>query len=416
MKFKKTVALFCIFLHSLFFSVSCSVNSMAGEIHGFVEKEDGSVYYFDREGMPKSGWINQRGSRYYLEKRELSVGWKLIEDQKDNTLRWYYFDSRGRLLRDRVTPDGFLVDRNGVYAGTAEAFGEGGVFTGAALTAAEKKEKDEEDRKELRAIEAIYEARRERSREVHTNRVFHFLPTAAASEKGELCGQYAGGMPVEFYMLTIAGETSGGRNIVNNVTGDRGRAYGLCQMDYRYDLIPFMEFASRKHPELWGGFSAYLAFRRGDPELISHEGIIHVFKHAMFQNYHQAVEDQLEFVRQCYWDDFSRRLNAAGFALESRNIAVSAALLSINVNCGPQAELFVSQLKPSLSDTELLEGIYRLRNTQLAEQRVGSVRKGTTARYLYAEPRMAMALYSAEINVGSECVYGGGVEWHGSPF
>ena len=54
MKFKKTVALFCIFLHSLFFSVSCSVNSMAGEIHGFVEKEDGSVYYFDREGMPKS--------------------------------------------------------------------------------------------------------------------------------------------------------------------------------------------------------------------------------------------------------------------------------------------------------------------------------------------------------------------------
>lgn len=43
---------------------------------------------------------------------------------------------------------------------------------------------------------------------------------------GTLSGLTIAGMPAEFYMLSIAGETSGGQIIM----GDRGRAYGICSL------------------------------------------------------------------------------------------------------------------------------------------------------------------------------------------
>ena len=79
-------------------------------------------YYFDKEGYMMTGWIEDNGRKYYLNQPEGSVmgqmaeGWNLLEG------KWYYFNTaldgtRGALLKDTVTPDGYRVDGDGTWNG-----------------------------------------------------------------------------------------------------------------------------------------------------------------------------------------------------------------------------------------------------------------------------------------------------------
>ena len=71
-----------------------------------------------------------------------------------------------------------------------------------------------------------------------------------------------------------------------------------------------------------------------------------------------------------YWDNFAAKLNAAGYRLSERHIAVSAAFFSVNVNCSSQASVFLEHLSPEMTDAEMICEIYKIRNTILAEQNV----------------------------------------------
>ena len=75
-------------------------------------------YYFDQEGRMADGWINIDGQTFYLvpesdgTRGQMVTGWKSIDGV------WYYFNmdsdgTKGILLKNTVTPDGFLVDEEG---------------------------------------------------------------------------------------------------------------------------------------------------------------------------------------------------------------------------------------------------------------------------------------------------------------
>ena len=49
------------------------------------------------------------------------------------------------------------------------------------------------------------------------------------------------------------------------------------------------------------------------------------FVSARERDYEAAISDELEFMRMTYWDNFAAKLNAAGYRLSERHIAVSAA-------------------------------------------------------------------------------------------
>ena len=217
-------------------------------------------------------------------------------------------------------------------------------------------------------------------------------------------------------MLCIAGETSGLANLSAVSNGDRGRAYGICQLDYRYDLVGFMNFAYEKHPDLWPAFSKYLNYNAGNPDLRSNSDIGNAFIAAMEVDYETAISDQLEYMSMKYWNGCKEKMKEAGFDLDNRHIAVSAALFSVNVNCGTQPNIFINNLSPDMTDEEMIRGIYHLRNTVFARQKVGSAFKGTTTRYKRSEPQMALDLLYGYITIDSHKNYGGGVEWHGNPF
>ena len=121
-------------------------------------------------------------------------------------------------------------------------------------------------------------------------------------------------------------------------------------------------------------------------------------------------------MRARYWDVFQKRMDEAGYQLSTRHIAVQAAFFSVNVNCGTQTDLYLSEIRPDLTDAEMICRLYTLRNTVLAEQNVGRHKKGTTARYRQYEPQMALDLLHGYVTIDSKKTYGGGVSWCGNIF
>ncbi len=337
-------------------------------VTGWLE-QGGIQFFFDPEGIARHGWIeDEEGRKYYLLEGRKYVGWHDIEDEEGRKYS-YYFDEDGVLYTGRATPDGYFVNDQG-HRVVLSADGDRESFSW------------NKDRSLSSAISGLMIA----------------------------------GQPAELYMLSTAGETSGFSNIGAIVAGDNGRAYGICQFDYRYDLVNFMNFAYRKHPGLWAGFAPYLSLEAGDERLVYNEDIGNTFLSALKADFETAVSDQLERFADLYWDNTEAALNRAGFHLESRSIAVSAAIFSIDVNCGPHAALYLERLSPDMSDEEMIRELYHLRNTVMSREIVQGRLKNTNTRYLYAEPQMALDLLYGYVTIDSHVNYGGGVEWHGNPF
>ena len=351
----------------------------------------------------------------------MAAGWTRKEGS------WYYLQEDGSLLLDADTPDGNHVDAAGAYAGPAVGAGPWPVLE------AEAREEQELQAQEAARLNEISHPQETSSQEdgpgeAYIRAVESILPytslwerpgyteLAGTSPKAQLSGRMTAGMPVEFFLLSVAGETSGARGMSVAIAGDLGRAYGICQFDYRYDLPDFLRYAYDRHPDLWSGAVPCLDMPYGDIRLVGSAVLRRAFRTAALKDYHTAVSDQLEYMRMLYWDGLAEAMNAAGFRLDERNIAVSAALFSVSVNCGPQPALLIEGLDPAMSDAEMLDGIYRLRNTVFAWQPLENRVKGTNPRYLYYEPELAADLMFGRISVDSEQVCGDGVEWHGDPF
>ena len=82
---------------------------------------NGIWYHFNEEGYMQTGWYTDiDGNQYYLlptdgsTQGSMVTGWQLIDD------KWYYFNmesdgTKGRLLYNTVTPDGYYVGADGVW-------------------------------------------------------------------------------------------------------------------------------------------------------------------------------------------------------------------------------------------------------------------------------------------------------------
>lgn len=335
------------------------------------------TYFFNDDGSIYIGWKLINNIWYYFTNDgAYANGYFTVSDEYGNENE-FYFDENSHLVTSKETPDGRVADEDG-YLSEVVSKAELDVST-----------------EDASALDGF----------TYTGNI--------DPAPGALSGIVIAGEPAEFYMLSIAGETSGGQIIV----GDRGRAYGLCQYDYRYDLVDFMQWAYKTHPELWGGFKDYISLSSGAEELVGNAGIVKAFQSARSANYEAAITDELTYMRMHYWDSFKKQLDAAGFNLSGRHVAVSAAMFSVNVNCGAQANLFIENLSPEMSDVELILGVYKIRNSLLANQTVYRYgKKGTTGRYLAAEPQMALDLYHGYTTIDSYKDYGSGVQWCGDIF
>ncbi len=75
-------------------------------------------YFFDGNGLMKTGWLERGGSRYYL--WPFSDGWmgRMVTGRQQIEGKWYYFEpaagkDQGHLYTDTTTPDGYRVGADG---------------------------------------------------------------------------------------------------------------------------------------------------------------------------------------------------------------------------------------------------------------------------------------------------------------
>ena len=93
------------------------------------------------------------------------------------------------------------------------------------------------------------------------------------------------------------------------INGDKGRAYGRYQFDYRYGLVPFMQFCIQQYPTLFSGFQPYIDLGVGNEQLISNTGLKQLFidyttnhlaefskmqNWAMFNNYYSLIRSEIQ--------------------------------------------------------------------------------------------------------------------------
>jgi hypothetical protein len=319
----------------------------------------------------KTGWIEMNGQKGYIGPQgELLKGWQFLTD--GDVTGWFYFGDKGIMCTDPETPDGYTLNENHVWTGETVQH----------LT------------------------------EKYSDNDIKWKKSGSA----QLSGLYVSGMPAEFYMLAIAGECSGLHDLNSASMGDYGRGYGMMGIDYRYSLVEFMNDAYSWHKDLWQGFEPYLTEENGSSALINNPHIANTFLRAYQEDYETAVADQCRFMKKKRWDSMFNALENAGFHLKKRSIAVSSYLFSINIACGCGADVFINNISPDVSDEEFILEIKNIRNSVLAGQDVGGVKKGTTVRTRTAEPKMALDLLNGYITIDSTVNEGGGVEWYGNIF
>lgn len=178
-----------------------------------------------------------------------------------------------------------------------------------------------------------------------------------------LSNKYWGSWPIELFVLSTCGEMGSSEAAILKCNGDKGQAYSIMQLDYRYDLVPFMQQAYAKDPVAWSGFANYINLKAGDSSLKSNQGIIDAFN-SCYKNYPDVYFDFLPdfFVNRYYNNDnVKSRLDAAGINLENHSIYVAGALISCNINCGEitgTQNFIKAGAKDDMSDEELLNCVY----------------------------------------------------------
>ena len=98
--------------------VPCSIEKHPAGLHA-VFQINGNWWAFDETGYAKTGWLRDEdyGGWFYMDlEHGMQTGWVLLDGV------WYYFNpssdgKRGIMYAGQRTPDGYYVDKNGVWDG-----------------------------------------------------------------------------------------------------------------------------------------------------------------------------------------------------------------------------------------------------------------------------------------------------------
>lgn len=178
-----------------------------------------------------------------------------------------------------------------------------------------------------------------------------------------LSGYYWGDYPMELFTLSTCSERGSSDAAIHECWGDHGQAYSLMQLDYRYDLVPFMQQSYAANSEAWKGFAHFLDYKPKDSRLVYNRDIVNAFNYC-YDNYPtEYMKTQPNFMVEeyLYTKPVQDRLDAAGIKLEEHSVYVSAALLSCNINCGyvtGTKNFIAAGARNDMTDEELLNCVY----------------------------------------------------------
>ena len=152
-----------------------------------------------------------------------------------------------------------------------------------------------------------------------------------------------------------------------------GEAYGQYQFDYRYGLVPFMQYCQNNFPQ-FNGFAQYIAMGAGNSELVNNSGLRSVFTNYAI-NY---TRDFLAAQNACGLSDYLmpaiNYISANyGYDIRGKGAVVVGSLFSMAIRSGYQP---AAQKYEGLQDASTLEIINTTYDTY-GSQDAGRWQSGT---------------------------------------
>lgn len=117
--------------------------------------------------------------------------------------------------------------------------------------------------------------------------------------------------------------------------GDSGRAYGKYQFDYRYALVPFLQFCLDFNSTHYSGFEPYAGYGAGNSRLVNNSGLAAAWKLVCdkYPEEFEALQDTYAY--QYYYLEAKQYIkNLYGIEMDHHSPAVKGTLFSMAIRSG----------------------------------------------------------------------------------
>lgn len=168
--------------------------------------------------------------------------------------------------------------------------------------------------------------------------------------------------------------------------GDKGRAYGMYQFDYRYGLVPFMQSCVDYNPERYAALKKYIALGAGNGGLILNSGLMALWKDfcSKYPSEFGMLQDRQAY--KVYYLEAKKHVkDLYGIDMNHHSPAVKGSLFSMSIRSGQLTAAKKFQgLTDSVSDADMLRIIYRTYGTQDAYRWMSAGQYGDAVQALEA--------------------------------
>ena len=281
------------------------------------KKINRKYYYFSDEGVRLSGLFFVEGEYRYFKKngvQYMKKGWKEIDGKR------YYLSKKG------VIKEGFFqVDKNKYYQNAVS-----GIVTG---------EQEINGKKYYFRSDGVYDQEK----------------TQRMQEKGAL-GQES---DILFFTKFESGNVG-----YAQTGGDNGKACGKYQFDYRYALIPFLNYSYSEDPVFCKGFKPFLSIPAGSSRLIWNQKLYDAWKACYDADPEKFSALQDQYAMKAYYEPSEKYLADRGIHLASRPFAIRGAVFSYSIQEGSLVAaqaVIAAGVNDSTPNREFLEKLYDYR-------------------------------------------------------
>lgn len=139
--------------------------------------------------------------------------------------------------------------------------------------------------------------------------------------------------PIKIWMGWLKRES--GTKVYKCTNGDKGCAQGAYQFDYRYGLVPFMQFCYDYNKEHYSGFEKYIKYGAGNTQLIGN-GSLAILWESYCDVYGKEFENlQDTFAYNNYYLEACRHVKSMhGIDMEKKHAVVKGTLFSMAIRSG----------------------------------------------------------------------------------
>ena len=316
--------------------------------------------YYDAEGIARSnfkgGWIKTGGNVYYFNNKKKATGYRKIGG------KYYYFSSTGARLSGLFYVNGKyrFFKSNGVQVtskgwktidGKKYYLSKGGIIQEGFFTVDKKKYYQ-------LAVSGVVTGEQVIDGQKYcfnSAGVYDAETTKRSREQGSL------GNAADLLFFT---KFESGNAGYAQTGGDSGKACGKYQFDYRYALIPFLQYCYASDSEFYEDFEPFLSKNPGDKSLVGNKKLFAAWTNVYNADPSRFSSMQDRYAQEAYYKKAENLLAAKGINLSTRPYVIRGAVFSYAIQEGASVAadaVIAAGIDNTTSNKEFLEKLYDYR-------------------------------------------------------